>query len=232
MKRHLLFSDGHLRKNKGQNALVGIIEEFNPDVVVAVGDVHDKDHYIHPENQPLIEYLKLKAKNGELIHLAGNHDPDDESILGIKTQKSYVIETDEGEQIIVIHGDIFDRFLDFIDEGIDDFLTWASEKLQDWGLFDHWTTKWLTSHGCGLFSGLFTMRAKGFACRYGYGTVICGHIHSADEKLFRVKKDGKWHAVRYFNCGHWTGRQHSYITIDEHGNIKLHFINTKASNLV
>ena len=154
---------------------------------------------------------KAEKKNTEVIYLAGNHDELMRKFLPIFLDKirmveNYVLPTKKGNYL-VLHGDVFDtvtmnnRWLSIIgDVGYQNLLR-----------LNRYYNKLRSLRGKEYFSlsaaikkkvksavnhlSNFENHLQNLAEKNGYAGVICGHIHTAEDKMI-----GNTH---YLNSGDW-----------------------------
>lgn len=167
--------------------------------------------------------LKKTEKNGtRVIYLRGNHDDILERLLplqlgSVEIAKEYIHEGVDGKRYLVVHGDGFDsvstkhRWLAVLGAiGYDGLL-----------VINRWYNRWRSWIGKEYFSlskfakskvksavsfvDRFQDQLQSYARKRGCDGIICGHIHSPEDKTFGD--------IRYLNSGDWV---ESLTAIVEH----------------
>jgi UDP-2,3-diacylglucosamine pyrophosphatase LpxH len=181
------------------------------------GDVFDSFDFrrLTKKHWKVLSLLRKLSDQLEIIWLCGNHDgsPEDVShLLGVQVMDDYVLESGE-RRILVLHGHIFDDFLDK-----HPILTWMGDTI-------YYFLQWLDSthtlarrakHGSKIFLRCARKIHEGaveLAQKRDCHAVCCGHTHSAcaSEEL----------VVPYFNSGCWTELPCTYLTV-ANGLVRVH----------
>src|SRR5262249_32929934 len=155
----------------------------------------------------VLSLLRKLSDDIEVIWICGNHDGSADIVshlLGLSVKEEYLLPSG-AHQILVLHGHVFDEFLD--DHPI---LTWVGDVI-------YWLLQRIDrSH---YFAKLAKKKSKTFlrcaqkiqdkSLAYARGkrctAVCCGHTHHA-----LVHQEGD---VHYFNSGCWTERPGTYLTV-------------------
>ncbi len=181
------------------------------------GDVFDSIDFrrLNKNHWKVLSLLRKLSDRIEIIWLAGNHDGSAEIVshlLGVTVQEEHILESG-GERLLVLHGHVFDEFIDS-----HPLLTWLADRvyrLLQWLDRTHSFAK-MAKHG----SKTFLRSAQKIACgaserarQRGCTAVACGHTHVA---VARTEQ-----AVPYFNSGCWTELPCAYLTVCA-GMVRLH----------
>jgi UDP-2,3-diacylglucosamine pyrophosphatase LpxH len=181
------------------------------------GDVFDSIDFrrLTKSHWKVLSLVRKLSDQIEIMWLCGNHDGSAETIshlLGV-TVKDDVILHSGGERILILHGHVFDEFLDN-----HPILTWLGDQV-------YWFLQWIDgSHRVAKFA---KHRSKTFlrcaqkieedavraARKRGCTTVCCGHSH---HPVARTDQP-----IPYFNSGCWTELPCTYLTVTE-GVVRLH----------
>lgn len=173
----------------------------------------------------VLSLIRKLSDRIEIVWISGNHDGSAEIVshlLGVTVKDDYLLESG-GRKILLLHGHIFDEFID-----AHPILTWLGDciymLLQ---MIDrtHFFAK-LAKKGSKTFMRCAKKIEHGaieLARRRGCDAVCCGHTHHAI-----VKTDGP---VAYYNSGCWTERPCTYLTIDN-GCIALHTYKAVTKEMV
>lgn len=154
---------------------------------------------------------KAEKKGTEVIYLAGNHDELMRKFLPIFLDKirlveNYILPTSKGNYL-VLHGDVFDtvtmnnRWLSIagdigyqnllkINRYYNSFRMWRGKEYFSLSAVIKKKVKSAVNH-----LGNFENHLQNLAEKNGYAGVICGHIHTAEDKFI-----GNTH---YLNSGDW-----------------------------
>lgn len=172
---------------------------------------------------------KMEKQNTEVIYLRGNHDDVLRRFLPLNFSKlqfceDYILKTQQGKYL-VLHGDVFDLVTTHMK-----FLSHIGDFGYQWLLrCNRLYSRWWRCQGKGEFSLSKYIKGRvksavSFISNYeeqlvklaksrGCDGVMCGHIHSADDKQI----DG----VHYLNSGDWV---ESKTAIVEHFDGRLELI--------
>lgn len=237
--KSLFISDVHLgsRGSKAED-LLQVLGEYNPETLYIVGDFIDgwllkKRHYWPQSHTNIIRKVLSYTKKGtRVVYITGNHDDflrsyDHEDFGNITILDEAVV-----DGVLIIHGDKFDGIimnqkwvavLGSIGYELVIMINETTKKIRRFlGLRPKSFSKWVKAKvkEAVVFIDTFQKELASEAARKGCHTVICGHIHTPDDKLI----DG----VRYLNCGDWI-ENYSYLVEDENG-IMLHIKKEETGN--
>ena len=181
------------------------------------GDVFDSFDFrrLTKNHWKVLSLLRKLSDRIEIIWLAGNHDGSAEVVshlLGVTVKDEYVL-TSGHEKILVLHGHIFDEFID-----AHPILTWLGDLV--YFLLQridrtHYFAK-LAKKGSKTFLRCARKVEEGavaYAARQDCSMVCCGHTHHV--------MDNRTGSVAYFNSGCWTEMPCTYLTVAE-GLVEVH----------
>jgi hypothetical protein len=221
----LFISDVHLG-SKGSNAedVLEVLKKYNPKYLFLVGDIIDgwllKRRYFWPQSHTnvLRKILSYSKNDVKVIYIPGNHDDflreyGEFSFGNIEFHNQYVF-----CNTFITHGDYYDgvvklKWLGILGSIGYDLAIVIDRKLKKLGMKRSLSkflknkvkeaVKYITQYETEL-----VRQAK----KHGCDTVICGHIHKAED----TQIDG----VRYLNCGDWI-ESNTYITLIN-GQFEIH----------
>lgn len=173
------------------------------------GDVFDSIDFrrLNKHHWRVLSLFRKLSDQLEIIWLGGNHDGPAEFVshlLGVTVMDEYVLRSG-GERILILHGHVFDEFLD-----AHPLLTWLGDLV-------YWTLQAVDrTHSVARFakhrSKTFLRCAQKieeksveYARKQGCTAVCCGHTHHA---LTRPTAQ-----ICYHNSGCWTELPCSYLTV-------------------
>jgi len=222
MRRHyraVWISDIHLgTRGCNDRLLIDFLDHVDSDVLYLVGDIIDgwrlKKRYYWPErHSAIIRRVMKRAKRGsEVIYIPGNHDEMFRQFAGmnfggVRIMRKAVHVTADGRRLLVLHGDEFDavvmgaRWLAFLGDAAYEFLlrmnvavNWVRRtfNLPYWSLSKHAKQK---VKNAVEFISRFEEAVAHEALLKGVDGVVCGHIHTAEERRFGD--------IIYYNDGDW-----------------------------
>ncbi len=217
--RTIWISDVHLG-TKGCNAdlLIDFLDNTDSETMYLVGDIIDgwrlkKKFYWPAAHNDIVWRILKRAKRGtRIVYIPGNHDEmfrqfSGLNFGGVEIRRAAFHETADGRRLMVLHGDEFDavmlahRWLAVVG----DSLYIASMALSRWvnavrrrlGL-PYWSLSKMAKHkvkNAVEFISRYEEVVARAAAQRGVDGVVCGHIHTAEHRLF----DG----VEYWNDGDW-----------------------------
>jgi len=216
----IIISDVHLgRKDSKVDDVVKFLKENTCKNLFLNGDIIDGWHlqrggkWSKTHTKFIKKIMKLLSQNKtKIIYIRGNHDDFLENMMPFSIGNNFIIENDylyesHGKKYLIIHGDIFDD--------ITSKITWLS-KLGDIG---YEILLWMNRrhNNKRLKKGLpyksmshdikkkvkfainfllkFEEKAVAFAKHKKCDGIICGHVHTPENKLI----DG----IEYLNSGDW-----------------------------
>jgi UDP-2,3-diacylglucosamine pyrophosphatase LpxH len=228
----LFISDVHLG-SKGAKAeeLLSLLKMYQPETLYIVGDFIDgwllkKRHYWPQSHTNVIRKVLSYTKKGtQVIYITGNHD--DFLRQYDHTDFGNVIVVDEiiVDDMLIIHGDKFDSIvmsrkwlaeLGSVGYELVIIINNSVKAIRkSLGLRPRSFSKWIKAkvRSAYMFIATFEKTLAADAVSKGCHTVICGHIHTADDKMVGD--------IRYLNCGDWI-ENNSYLIQTKKG-ITLHY---------
>lgn len=181
------------------------------------GDVFDSFDFrrLTKNHWRVLSLLRKLSDRMEIIWLAGNHDGSAEVVshlLGVTVKDDYVL-TSGREKILVLHGHVFDEFIDAhpILTRLGDLVYFLLQRIDR----THYFAK-LAKKGSKTFLRCARKVEEGalaYAARKDCAVVCCGHTHHVT-----CNRTGP---VAYFNSGCWTEMPCTYLTAAE-GWIEVH----------
>ncbi len=211
----VIISDLHLGSDNCQvKSLCRLLEQIADGELATArlilnGDVFDSIDFrrLTKSHWKVLSLLRKMSDRIDILWLCGNHDGSAEIVshlLGVRVLDDMVLESD-GERILILHGHIFDEFLDN-----HPILTWFGDQVY---AFLQWIDG---SHAVAKFA---KHRSKTFlrcarkiedgairaAKTRGCTAVCCGHSHHAVAYTEQP--------IPYFNSGCWTELPCTYLTV-------------------
>jgi UDP-2,3-diacylglucosamine pyrophosphatase LpxH len=219
----IILSDIHLGSDNCQAKFVcrlldQIVDgEMATKRLILNGDVFDSIDFrrLNKTHWKVLSLLRKLSDHLEIIWLAGNHDGSAEIIshlLGVTVKDDFEL-VSGNQRILILHGHIFDFFLDS-----HPILTWLGDRVYQflqWIDRTHYFAK-LAKRGSKTFLRCTRKIEEGaieLAQRRHCNTVCCGHTHVAVANTD--------HSVAYFNSGCWTELPCHYLTVTS-GVVHLH----------
>jgi UDP-2,3-diacylglucosamine pyrophosphatase LpxH len=235
--RTIWISDVHLG-TRGCNAdlLIDFLDSVDSDTLYLVGDIIDgwrlkKSWYWPAKHNDIVWRLLKRAKRGtRVIYIPGNHDEvfrqfTGLSFGGVEIRSKAIHETADGRRLLVLHGDEFDavvlyaRWLAFLGDAAYELLMKLNTVVNKvrarfgmpyWSLSKH--AKHKVKNAVEFISRFEEAVAKAAGDRQLDG-VVCGHIHTAEERTFGD--------VVYYNDGDWV---EGCTALVEHFNGKMEIL--------
>jgi UDP-2,3-diacylglucosamine pyrophosphatase LpxH len=217
--RTIWISDIHLG-TRGCNArlLIDFLDHVDSDTLYLVGDIIDgwrlKKRFYWPElHNAIVRRFMKRAKRGtRVVYIPGNHDEmfrqfSGMNFGGVEIRKKAIHTTADGRRLLVLHGDEFDavmlahRWLAFAGDAAYTMLMRLNVavnavrrrfNLPYWSLSKH--AKHKVKNGVEFISR-FEETVAHEAQRLKVDGVVCGHIHTAEQRQFGD--------VVYYNDGDW-----------------------------
>ena len=217
--RTIWISDVHLgTRGCNDRMLIDFLDQVDSHTLFLVGDIIDgwrmKKRYYWPErHNAIVRRIMKRAKRGtEVIYIPGNHDEMFRQFAGmnfggVQIRKRAVHITADGRRLLVLHGDEFDtvvmahKWLAFAGDAAYEFLMKLNVvvnavrrrfDLPYWSLSKHAKRK---VKNAVEFISRFEEAVAHEAELQNADGVVCGHIHTAEERLFG--------GVTYYNDGDW-----------------------------
>jgi UDP-2,3-diacylglucosamine pyrophosphatase LpxH len=217
--RTIWISDTHLG-TPGCNAelLLDFLKSVECETLYLVGDIIDgwqlrKGWYWPPRHNDIVRrVMKMAKHHTRVVYVPGNHDEMFRDYVGLQLGDIELVPeaihvTADGRRLLVLHGDMFDsivmyaRWLAFLGDSAYTLLLKANKSvnavrrifgLPYWSLAAH--LKKRVKNAVQFISNYEEVVAHAAAER-GVDGVVCGHIHSAEIRLFG--------SVTYYNDGDW-----------------------------
>jgi UDP-2,3-diacylglucosamine pyrophosphatase LpxH len=217
--RTIFISDIHLG-TRGCNCelLLDFLDHVDSDTLYLVGDIIDgwrlKKRFYWPErhNAILRRFMK-RAKHGtRVVYIPCNHDEMFRQFAGmnfggVEIRKKAIHTTADGRRLLVLHGDEFDaimlahRWLAFVGDWAYELMmrlniavNWARRRLN----LPYWSLSKMAKHkvkNAVEFISRFEETVAHEAALVKVDGVVCGHIHTAEERRFGD--------ITYYNDGDW-----------------------------
>ena len=216
----LFISDVHLG-SKGSNPkeLLQILKKYKPKYIFIVGDFIDgwllkKRHYWTQDFTNVIrKILSLSKKETKIIYVTGNHDDFLRSYTPLELGENiYIVDEYIWNGYYITHGDLYDGVVSLKWLGILGSIGYETAIMLDRFMkrfgYKRSLSKWLKYRVKNAikfitsFEEQLTYQAKKRGCH----GVICGHIHTPENKMIEN--------IHYLNCGDWI-ENNSYITYNE-----------------
>jgi UDP-2,3-diacylglucosamine pyrophosphatase LpxH len=185
------------------------------------GDVFDSIDFrrLNHSHWKVLSLLRKLSKHLEVRWLCGNHDGSADIVshlLGVSVTDDLVLESG-GRRILVLHGHIFDDFLDK-----HPIITWIGDQIYFFlqRLDRTHTLARAAKHGSKTFLRCARKIEEGaieLARRRGCHAVCCGHTHHACAHTSQP--------IPYFNSGCWTELPCTYLTVED-GAVRLNAFET------
>jgi UDP-2,3-diacylglucosamine pyrophosphatase LpxH len=210
----IVISDLHLGSDTCQSSFViDFLEGVNadpPKELVLNGDVFDSWDFrrLKKDHWKILSLLRTISDHCRVIWVEGNHDgPADvvSHLIGVEVVNQYIVHSG-GSKILVIHGHVFDKFINehpFITHIADSIYSVLQKMDKSYRLAKK------VKRGSKMFlrcSSKIEVGATQMAENFGCDAVICGHTHNAYIRAGTPK---------YINCGCWTEKPCHYATIDD-----------------
>ncbi|MFC4845555.1 UDP-2,3-diacylglucosamine diphosphatase [Hephaestia sp. GCM10023244] len=217
--RTIWISDVHLGTRGCNDALlIDFLDHVDSDTIYLVGDIIDgwrlKKRFYWPERHNAIvrRVLKRAKRGSRVVYIPGNHDEMFRQFAGmnfggVEISKNAIHITADGRRLLVLHGDEFDaivlghRWLALFGDlayaallRLNGVVAVVRRRLglPYWSLSKHAKKK---VKNAVAFISRFEDAVAHEAMRLGSDGVVCGHIHTAEERRFGD--------IVYYNDGDW-----------------------------
>jgi UDP-2,3-diacylglucosamine pyrophosphatase LpxH len=217
--RTIWISDVHLgTRGCNDRLLIDFLDHVDSDTLYLVGDIIDgwrmKKRFYWPErHNAIVRRVMKRAKHGtRVIYVPGNHDEmfrqfAGMSFGGVEIRRKAIHTTADGRRLLVLHGDEFDaivlahRWLAFLGDTAYELLMRLNlvvNAVRRWFNLPYWS---LSKHAkrkvknAVEFISRFEEAVAHEAARLRVDGVVCGHIHTAEERRFGD--------LIYYNDGDW-----------------------------
>ncbi len=221
----IFISDVHLgARGVSADKLILTLKKYEPTYLFLVGDIIDgwllkKRFYWTQEYTNVIRKILSYTKNGvKVIYITGNHD---EFLREFPTMELGNIEFHDEfifNDTFITHGDLYDgvvklKWLGVLGSIGYDLAIYIDRKLKKLG-FKKSLSKFLKDKvkEAIKFITSFEKQLAYQAKKRNCSTVICGHIHTPEDR----EVDG----IKYLNCGDWI-ENNSYVIL-KNGKYELH----------
>jgi UDP-2,3-diacylglucosamine pyrophosphatase LpxH len=211
----LIISDIHLGSENCQaKSLCTFLEEVAAGGLptarlILNGDVFDSIDFrrLRKNHWKVLSLIRKLSDRIEIVWICGNHDEPAEIIshlLGVQVANEYILESG-GRRILVLHGHVFDEFLDAhpVLTWVADCIYWLLQKIDKTHTFAKLAKK--SSKTFLRCSQVIEERATRYAAGKGCAAVCCGHTHHA------IHNTGG--RVHYHNGGCWTELPCTYLAV-------------------
>lgn len=217
--RAIFLSDFHLGTRSAKaDALLDFLKYHDAETIYLAGDIVDLwkvrrgPKWTQSHNDVIQKLLRKARKGTRIVFIPGNHDEGLRDYCGfhfgaIEIARDAIHTRKDGRRYIVMHGDEFDivvryaKWMAFLGDRSYEIALWANGPLN-----------WIRRHmGLGFWSlsaflksrvksavsfiGEFEEALAEVARRRGAHGIICGHIHTAADRLIG--------GIHYLNCGDW-----------------------------
>jgi UDP-2,3-diacylglucosamine pyrophosphatase LpxH len=181
------------------------------------GDVFDSFDFrrLKKKHWKALSLLRKLSDDLDIIWLCGNHDGTAEMVshlLGVTVKDEYVLPTGS-EQLLILHGHVFDSFIDEhpILTWLGDAIYFLLQRIDRTHTFAKWAKRSSKTflHCANKIETGSIEAARKRNCT----AVCCGHTHQAV-----ARREGD---VHYFNSGCWTEAPGTYVTVTR-GAIQVH----------
>jgi UDP-2,3-diacylglucosamine pyrophosphatase LpxH len=217
--RTIWISDVHLgTRGCNDRMLIDFLDHVDSDTLYLVGDIIDgwrmKKRFYWPErHNAIVRRVMKRAKHGtRVIYVPGNHDEMFRQFAGlnfggVEIRRKAIHTTADGRRLLVLHGDEFDtivlahRWLAFLGDNAYELLMRLNlvvNAVRRWFDLPYWS---LSKHAkkkvknAVEFISRFEEAVAHEAARLKVDGVVCGHIHTAEERRFDD--------IVYYNDGDW-----------------------------
>lgn len=217
--RAIFISDIHLGTRRAQTAaLLDFLRETESKRLYLVGDIVDswslrqKWYWDQLHNDVIQKILRKARKGTKVIFIPGNHDENFRDFSGhrfghVAVMREAVYKSASGRRYLVLHGDKFDNVIYFA-PWLAKLGDWAYERLIDLNGpvnamrrmlgFGKWSLSAYLKHKVKKaveFISRFEEAVVREASARGCQGVICGHIHTPDDRIIG--------GIHYLNDGDW-----------------------------
>jgi UDP-2,3-diacylglucosamine pyrophosphatase LpxH len=169
------------------------------------GDVIDNLYVkLKPPHQRILDLIEQISYRQKVIWVRGNHDNGyvPKGFGKVLFKNVYAIEN----KVLIAHGDYFDGIMPYNRAFIKAFKVMHDLRVRLGARPVHvaeYAKKWKTLYG--VLRRNIMINAISYAGANGYGAVICGHTHYAEDRVLN--------GIRYINTGSWTEFPVFYLRI-------------------
>lgn len=219
----LLISDVHLG-SKGANSdeLLKVLKKYEPKQLFIVGDFIDgwllkKRMFWNQSFTNVIRKILSYSKKGtEVIYITGNHDDFLRSYSGTDLGNIQIVDEYEWNGYYISHGDLYDgvvklKWLGVLGSIGYELAIYIDRFFKKIGYDLHFSkTAKDKVKGAVKFITDFEKQLAFQAYIRDFKGVICGHIHTPENKTIQIKEKD----IHYLNCGDWI-ENNSYIVYNK-----------------
>ena len=208
MHRTIIVSDLHIGSAQFlRNEFLAFLDSLPPEATLVFnGDVVDsRVRAFSPAEEAVMDRIEEESHRRHVIWVSGNHD--ERFVHTPHGRIEYKASHNLGTRLLITHGSEFDgirrrAFVFYAVFRIFHYLRMALGAPRVHVAF--YAKKWPRLYG--ILRHHVARRAVRYAKKNGYSTVICGHIHSAEDTTV----DG----IRYINTGTWTEHPPHYVLVE------------------
>lgn len=215
----IFISDVHLG-SKGSNSedLLKVLKKYEPEKLFIVGDFIDgwllkkRMFWNQSFTNVIRKILSLSKKGTDVIYITGNHDDFLRSYSGTDLGNITIVDEYEWNGYFITHGDLYDgvvklKWLGVLGSVGYEIAIYIDRLLKRLG-YKKSFSKTLKNKvkGAVKFITDFEKQLGYQAVLRGCNGVICGHIHTPEDKILKIKDK----EIHYLNCGDWI-ENNSYI---------------------
>lgn len=215
----LFISDVHLG-SKGSNSedLLKVLKKYEPEKLFIVGDFIDgwllkkRMFWNQSFTNVIRKILSLSKKGTEVIYITGNHDDFLRSYSGTDLGNIKIVDEYEWNGYFITHGDLYDgvvklKWLGVLGSVGYEIAIYIDRLLKRLGYKKSFSRTLKNKvKGAVKFITDFEKQLGYQAVLRGCNGVICGHIHTPEDKILKIKDK----EIHYLNCGDWI-ENNSYI---------------------
>lgn len=228
VNKTLFISDVHLgSRGSNPDKLLKLLKGDQPKEIFLVGDILDgwllkKRFYWTPESTDVVrKLLKLSNKGTKITYITGNHDDFLRSYSPFDFGNIEILDEVEWNGYLITHGDKYDgvvklKWLGILGSIGYEIAIYIDRTLKKMG-YQKSFSKTLKNKvkGAVKFITDFEKQLGYQAHIRGLEGVICGHIHTPEDKKIQIQNK----EIHYLNCGDWI-ENNSYIEYSN-GKFKL-----------
>jgi UDP-2,3-diacylglucosamine pyrophosphatase LpxH len=219
----LFISDVHLgSKGSNPDELLKVLKKYEPKQLFIVGDFIDgwllkKRMFWNQSFTNVIRKILSYSKKGtEVIYITGNHDDFLRSYSGTDLGNIQIVDEYEWNGYYISHGDLYDgvvklKWLGVLGSIGYELAIYIDRFFKKLGYDLHFSkTAKDKVKGAVKFITDFEKQLAYQAYIRDFKGVICGHIHTPENKQIKIKEK----EIHYLNCGDWI-ENNSYIVYNK-----------------
>lgn len=171
------------------------------------GDIVDNPYEkLIPSHQRILDLIEQISYHRKVVWIRGNHD--NGTMPGMFGQIHFKRLYNLGDRLLIAHGDYFDKVMPR-NRAFMKACEWVHDLRVKLGAnpvhVAQYVKKWKFFYR--LLRNNVMINAVNWAMENGYDTVICGHTHYPEDRVFK--------GVRYINTGSWTESPASYLELTD-----------------